>query len=297
MRIAYLILAHRNISQLSTLIDLLTTDTDNFCFIHLDAKIANNRVKDLVANKVTSGKYKIIKNAIDVKWGGFSMIEASLHLIKGALKHKKIDFDYFALLSGMDLPIKDNNYIDKYLISNSGEYYLENFKIPNYDQWSGDGGKNRLEHYWFVDELGIKESTRLVKCQKDMGLKREMPRYVRQFYGGSQWWTISRRCAEFVMDFVNNNAEVYEFFKRCLIPDELFFHTIIMNSRFASRGYNNNLRCIDWASGPEFPKVFDISDFDFLITHAALYARKFDILHDADIMAKIINHIKNRPRE
>lgn len=292
MKIAYLILAHKNIGQLSLLIDLLTLESDNFSFIHLDAKCNKTEAIDQLKKRNVSKRYTIINNSFSIKWGGFSMIEATLALIDIALKHQD-EFDYFSLNSGFDMPLKSNEYINNYLVKNRYSFFLEYFNIPNYKKWPNEnGGLNRVNYYWFVEQIGIPNATRLTESQKLAGFQRGSQCKL-EIYGGSQWWTISRECARYVLDYVNDNNDICDFFKYCLIPDEFFFNTIIANSKFRENGKNDNLRYIDFGMGRTHPKVFLLSDFDQLIGQDSLYARKFDITYDIKIFSKIINYIEN----
>ena len=68
----------------------------------------------------------------------------------------------------------------------------------------------------------------------------------------------------------------------------MFFHTIIMNSKYKDKIYNYNssyddihmaLRYIDWVSGPEYSKILDEEDFKKIKDNkntGCIFARKFD---------------------
>ena len=57
-----------------------------------------------------------------------------------------------------------------------------------------------------------------------------------------------------------------------------------MNSRLKETIINYDLRYIDWESGPEFPKVLNENDFDSLKTSLGLFARKFSISHQENVI-------------
>lgn len=77
--------------------------------------------------------------------------------------------------------------------------------------------------------------------------------------------------------------------------DEIFLQTLVYNSDFykniysSKEKYNLAMRFIDWKHGN--PYVFKKDDFDRLIKSDALFARKFDINIDADIIHLISNYI------
>ncbi|GHV09031.1 hypothetical protein FACS1894160_4290 [Bacteroidia bacterium] len=74
----------------------------------------------------------------------------------------------------------------------------------------------------------------------------------------------------------------------------MIFQTIIMNSGFSTTVVNDNLRYIDWVTGPEYPRIFAFDNFDELICSNKIFARKFDIHKDSAIIGKIEAYIFNK---
>jgi len=289
MRIAYIIIAHINLDQLATLVDLLTLETDDFCFIILDSKSIDFNDVKYFESRVSSCKYQI-DCSVEINWGGFSIVESTLKTLITILKHKS-NFSYIFLLSGMDLPLKSNTEIHRTLYSNPCEYYLDYFELPDKRWGLPYGGNERFEYFWFIDDAGFEEAKRNVNLQALAGKNRNRPAEIKNIFGGSQWWTITPTCARFILEFVLRFPNVLKFFRYTKIPDEMFFQTVILNSEIAKEGCNNNLRFIDWETGIEYPRVFDISDYSRLTSSEKLFARKFDRNKDAIIISKIIQHI------
>ncbi len=75
--------------------------------------------------------------------------------------------------------------------------------------------------------------------------------------------------------------------------DEFLIPTIVMNSPFAEKTLNDNLRYIDWSEGGSNPKVFTVKDFTALKNSDKLIARKFDCLLDCEILNAIDQEILN----
>ena len=105
-RHAYLILAHKNPRQLRKLIALLD-DPRNDIFVHVDRK-ATFRSEDWTRTCRHSGLY-FLDRRIRVNWGGVSIMRCELALLEAAAARGR--YDYYHLLSGMDLPIKDQDTI------------------------------------------------------------------------------------------------------------------------------------------------------------------------------------------
>jgi hypothetical protein len=102
-------------------------------------------------------------------------------------------------------------------------------------------------------------------------------------------WTISYDCAGYILAFTKKNQRFIDFFKLCHIPDEMFFHTIIMNSPYKPKVFNDNLRYVDWAEAKPNPKILTRDDLPKLLASEKLFARKFDTSVDTEVQDLIDN--------
>ena len=66
-------------------------------------------------------------------------------------------------------------------------------------------------------------------------------------------------------------------FKTVAWPDEIYFQTILLNSKYKNNVINKMLWYVDWRKGPWLPRVLDMTDLDLLKKSNELFARKFDI--------------------
>lgn len=285
MKFAYLILCHKNPSQLADLIDTLQ-DGSNYFFVHVDNKV------DIVP--FVKKKYFIPDHVffcderVKVSWGGFSQIEATMSLIKLLVK-TGIKVDYVHLLSGQDFPLKNNSVIKDFFERHNGLNFINYFPMP-YQNWSGNGGMDRLTYKWLIDESGYERACFLVEAQKQRGMTRIYPSGFDP-YGGSQWWSLTDDCVRFIEQNCVSGAPLYDFYRNTYIPDEMFFQTVLVNSFFKKSLCNNNLRYIDWEKGPEYPRVLRFDDFPLLVSSLCLYARKFDDTIDMEVRTALKNKI------
>lgn len=104
---AFLIIAHNKFDQLQLLLDLLD-DKRNDIYVHIDKKV---RCFPHLYTKFAG--LNILKNRIDVRWGDVSQIETEILLFETALRNG--DYNCFHLISGVDLPIKSNDYIHNFI--------------------------------------------------------------------------------------------------------------------------------------------------------------------------------------
>ena len=110
MRFVFLILTHKNIDHIYKLASELP---DASFYIHLDKK---SNI-DLIQKKSAPNVF-FIDNRVDIKWAGFSMIQATLNLINYALEHDKTN-EFFHLISGDDV------ILNRDLSWNSSDIFME----------------------------------------------------------------------------------------------------------------------------------------------------------------------------
>lgn len=278
MKIAYIILAHRYPEQLIRLILRLNNNDASF-FIHVDKK-----TKDEIYYQIVNG-LNGLPNVYFLKryrcyWGDFNIAKATIEGIKEVVKSGQ-DFDYVILLSGQDYLIKPPKEIEEFFQNNKGKEFMEFFALNSTNPWTEQGGEyqalNRIKYWHF----------RFRSKHFSLTKKREFPRNFEP-YGGSQWWCLSGKCVEYINNFINQNHAVFNFFKYVFIPDEILFHTIVLNSPYKDNVVNDNLRYMDLENpNPNCPATLDKSYFEKIINSSKLFARKFDMARDADILDMI----------
>lgn len=108
-----MIMAHNEWDILQKLVALLD-DERNDIFVHIDKKVTCPL--ELSTSKATL-RFVPHKQRVDVQWGRCSQIKADITLLEYA--HSFGPYAYYHLLSGVDLPIKSNNYIHDFFDKNS----------------------------------------------------------------------------------------------------------------------------------------------------------------------------------
>lgn len=296
MKIAYLITAHSQPAHLHRMVEALNSVNSTF-LIHLDKK---SNLESFSPQSYPENA-TFIENRVKVNHGGFSLVEAMVNLIDCALNLD--DFDYYQFLSGWDYPIKSRNYIHEFLSQNYPTNFMNFYRLTP----SADFYEN-ITKYHFIDAIG--NSPQIV--QKPLKAVQYLVRnisYTRPFfddmvpYRGSTWFCLNKVTMYYINHFLNTEKgkSYFEYFRKVLCSDEIFFQTLVLNSPFAEfcRYYDRDIKTtplnenkaylhyIDWDQNRENPAIFDLSDLPNLLSTNALYARKFTETKSARLLEEL----------
>lgn len=291
MKHAYLIIAHNEPIVLQTLLSVID-HKDNDVFLHID-KRAESLYLDMKSYQMKYSFLNVLSYRMRVYWGDISQVEVEFLLMESALAHGS--YDYIHLLSGVDLPIKDQAIIHQFFQAHQGKEFVS--------FWNDEGHRKDLErkvykYHFFTkylknkNELSHKLSIPLrnltLIIQKLLHIKRN---HKLQFYKGSNWFSIT---SSFCTYIVSKKQDILQTFKHTLCPDEIFLQTYLMNSPYKDSLYSidkteeGNQRKIDWTRGS--PYVWKETDFDEIMHSNLLFARKFSG-HQSGLLNKMKNHL------
>ena len=292
LRHAYLIMAHGNFPILEKQLRFLDSENADF-FIHIDAKV---RDFDFDRFRAVPARSRVtFVDRIRVSWGHYSQVECELILLKAALPGH---YDYYHLLSGVDVPVKTRSQIEEYFTRAPGVNYLHcQHAVP------GREYTDRLRYYYPVQRINIQN--RAVRtairraCQYAQAavgvdrIRKNNPDMVIQ--KGANWFSITHALAEYA---VSREDWIRQTFHSGFCCDEIFLQTLVMNSDFKdtlspqtfSDDHRPCLRYIDWARGK--PYTFGDGDYDELIHTPPdyLFARKFDYARSPGVVDALFDH-------
>lgn len=290
---AYLIIAHNQFNILEYLIKLLD-DERNDIYIHIDKKIKDFDFKRFENIVKKSNIY--FTQRTSVTWGGYSQINSEIILLRESVKK---NYKYYHLLSGVDLPIKSQNFIHNFFEEHDGKEFVH-FDKPFFD----DKFIKRIKYYYIFQEyIGRKRTllSNILRIFQEISLfiqsKISIDRINKNevyFQKGANWFSITNELANYI---VNQEEKIKKIYKYTKCADEIFLQTIISNSKFKNNifynGYDDNyiscIRYIDWERGD--PYVFRKHDFNDLISSKYIFARKFDYNEDEEIVKKIHEYL------
>lgn len=285
---AYLIIAHTQPELLKKLLHLLD-DERNDIYLHIDKK-AEDFPLDEIKNAVKKAEVVFTKRT-DVRWGSYSQINCEMVLLKEAVKKEHA---YYHLLSGADLPLKNQSEIHAFFEKYEGMEFVDE-DLPQISETAFS--RVKFVHHFYGKSGSVQDilGTLETKIQRILKVDRTKDEGM-IFQKGRNWFSITHGLAELV---VEKEAWIRKVFEKSICGDELFLQTIARNSVYAMKICNPNTcpeipdtRYIDWArGGNNNPYVFREQDFEQLKESKSMFARKFDWEIDPKIIEKVCEKV------
>lgn len=273
--IAYLILVHRYPEQFKRMFKAIY-DPKNLYVVHVD-KNSGPGLADDIQNFLKIYPNTDLLPAKKALWGGYSLVDAELRGMKRLLEMGKT-WTHFINLSGQDFPLKTQAEISTYLKKNPDREFI---KIL-------DQKRDRPDTMPRIGKFVIEVMNKIVHTT----ISRPFMRGVRPFIG-NQWMIVSRGFCEFVChDWRANRFKA--FYRNTFIADEGFFQTVMMNTLNHGMIVRDDLRLIDWVPDGVIklrPRTYGIADASALLTSPNLFARKFDLTTDPEIITLLEKHL------
>ena len=275
MKHAYLILAHTEFGLLQRLVSALD-DPRNDIYVHFDRKVEN-----LPALHTSASTLTILQKRISIQWAGLSMVEAEYALFETASANGP--YQYYHLLSGVDLPIKSQDYIHDFFDSHDGKEFI-GFTLT---EMTPELVRRTQRWHLFPRHFSQRRDkwslprAAFIRLQEMLGIKRN--RHV-NFKKGSQWVSITERMVEFLL---KQRHWAMKTFTHTFAPDECVMQTLAAMSPRSAELYDTCsdakgcMRAIGWRDG----RLHDwtAADYETLASSPALFARKFNSSDEAFI--------------
>ena len=296
-------MAYNNWNQLSTLLRLLD-DERNDIYIHID-KRSGNFPRQLLESSVKSSGITFIERK-NVYWADYSQADVEMDLMSAA--SSVMSYQYYHLLSGMDLPLKTQDEIHAFFNNEHREFIA----------MTPDGGKYCEKHaryYHFLIHNRFYRTCKPLKAidrgfmyiQRILGLKRSFGKELK-IATGWQWFSITD---DFLKYILSQRSYIKKMFSYVLDVDEKFVGTMVNKLGNYDRLFyvtkpgegddsfrKGCQRYIDFSRPVPQPYTWgrDDPEKDFceLINSGMLFARKFDERVNQDIIDRIVNYLEEK---
>ena len=267
LRIAFLIVAHRAVNNVQRLLQRIY-DSSHVYLVHIDLKTPGikTQLDRFLAGSQLAGSVHTFSE-IDVTKGSSDLLRISILGLRRLLKLRpakgeELPWDYFVKLSEFDYPVAPRHSLQQYLWLHKGLNFV------GLDACSASTCARHLgtacagATYSFVSTL---------RMHKPLS-------FGMHFARGSEWVALTFDFAKYLVLEIDTPSAMQEIWKDCLLlyqPDEAFFQTAILNSRFCRRHVSMTLHHIPVLLerrthgthdeiGTRSPKVFSHEDLAVL---------------------------------
>ena len=276
---AYCILAHGNWEQLQLLVSVLD-DERNDIFLHIDKKALSSF--EIWGGKVkTNHSHIFIANSIDVRWSDVSLADAEIELFKSVL-HSGIMYSRIHLISGADLPLKNQDEIHAFFMEHKDEEFINVIAPKAYIK--------RLKYYHFFVRYRrnrpLVDFARRILLIPQLFFVNRLRKSPLKYAYGSEWCSLSLEAIREIVDKFSLCRNMFRYTTCC---DEHYKQMILISNAKFKISDKGNLRFIVFGKGSPSPKTLRVADADTLKNSKCLFARKFDMNIDClDYLSK--NH-------
>ena len=236
--------------------------------------------------------------------GDFEIVDGYLSALRW-LHENKVHYTWITNLSGQDYPVSSLAGFAEELSAAPHDGFLHHFNAlaqdprDGYDRYYFQYTKlknslslaeravlrfPRVAMERFSDTFRINTSYGLM-----VGRRAAQAPFNPEFrcYAGSYWHTIRRRCAEYLLDFVDAKPDLVAYLQRVLVPDECFVQTVLANHG-GFRFLNDNRRYYDMRGARHgHPKVMAEEDLPKFLSGRYFFARKFGPSSGATLLDRL----------
>ena len=272
MRIVFALIAHGETPPVIRLISTLLK-SGHRVVVHYDGKQSASDFRCLQAAFRDASKV-LFAERTRVAWAEWSVVQATLNCLE-SIEAAAWQPDYVYLLSGSDYPIRPWRELVSFLERNKGDEFIESVPSDT-TKWVKSGPQEeRYQYRWFTNWRESPFLTdRILALQKLVGLKR---RFVRNFvpHLGSQWWVLTWQTLKKVL-LLSREPDIRAFFKRTLVPDELFFQTLVRTIVPNQQIIGCSLTLYQFTDYG-YPVVYHFDHVDYILRQRFFMARKLSL--------------------
>jgi Core-2/I-Branching enzyme len=201
--------------------------------IHVDKSVDLAPFRYSVAD--FADRITFVNNRIRIAWGGFSIVQATVNLYREALKCTD-PAEHIVLLSGQCYPTRPIEEFAVYLYGSEHRQHCHAVPLIH----ASHHYHRKITRRHFLD-LMTKQPVRRLPSNDQRVIRRTLGVASRVIPGnelderilyGSQWTAFTAECIDEMLR-IADSAGWATFFRRSYAPDEMFFHTILHQSRFS----------------------------------------------------------------
>ncbi len=285
MKIAYLIMAHRDPGQVKRLVESIIDSGD--CFIHIDKKTDDAPFRAILADYE---RVFFMKNRTRVNWAAWSIVCVYTKLLEMAY-HLNANYDRFVFLTGQDYPLMTNEEIIAEFSANRETEYIMAYNIVTS---TVPTDKNKILKRWYFENpfnnklLRRAWASLTYRCITLHSNRKKLTVPLNGVevdpYFGQMLSAFTRKGAEKIISVYRNDKKYNRVMKHVHAPDEIYWQTIIFNSDLRPNTVQNGkeheiTEHFGWAplhfhSYDDQCSVYEEKDYEMLKDCGYMFCRK-----------------------
>jgi SAM-dependent methyltransferase len=154
--------------------------------------------------------------------------------------------------------------------------------------WEGNTF-SRLQYYYPYDWYSNRNRARynvgrFLSLQKRYNIKRSLPKQFDHFYGGSQWFSITRETAKMVLSYTHNHPSFYRRMWMTFAPEETYIATVVVNLKNGKDVLFTNFRYVRMKNeNGNCPANLGKEHLVHLLKNKYVFARKIELPFSSDV--------------
>jgi hypothetical protein len=300
MRAVYLVVSHRNPSQVVRLARVLREESPG-CRVVVRHNKRHSRLSQTDLDPI--GGVTLLEDRFEIEWASFAHLEVLLSALR--LVQSGVGFDWLTVLSGQDYPVLPVAEAEADLAVNPHDAFAGDAwrLIPRDPAGAGEPDPQGFAREVFLRRhlfrhfeppLPARVTRALARAggpltyalqapgqSPRLGVRRRSP------FGdglacwvGSDWVDLSARAVRAVLDFADDRPELLRYYRGVFAPTESFLATALFNSAGLDVS-SRSRRFVRWPPGGSSPALLGAADVEEVIGAGRPFARKFDATVDA----------------
>lgn len=293
MKNAIILLVHQLPEQVNIFLTQLLKDTSMDIYIHI-----NKRYDSIRGQLLKDDRVFISTNNIEITWGSDEVLKATLLMLREVAKSGD-EYGYVLINTGQDLLVKKG--IDHFLEEHTKQIFFEGYKQDARRRafllYKWPSRYRRLMDSKFNPNKILRRirlelfSKGWPWCKKKLCVETKNIVFYRNWF----WGAMPLEVVHYILDFVDKNPSYMEIYENALVPEEGFFLTLIMQSKYKDfvhfhDGHTDSLtNVLERSNG--HPTVVKYEDIEEINDSSFYFARKFDIRVDKRVVEYYYNVI------
>lgn len=302
MRIAYVVLSHRNPDQVLRLVGALMEGPGAEVLVRHDPR--GSRLDEAALGRLGA---RGLHDEIEFEWGGWSQLQVLLACLERAAE---MDPDWLLVLSGQDYPLRPIADIEGGLAASEVDAMLG-------QAWelATDGLPNPPADEFFLrcayrHYPAPRWTPHLPRAVRPLAYLRELPPPLRPQLGlrraglpfddrfrcfvSADWLTLNRRALAAVVTAARERQRLMRYYRRVAIPSESFFATVLLNDPSLNVARDNRRYVSFEAPLTPHPETLTSADLERLLASGSDFARKFDTGTDSEVLDALDERRRSR---